>query len=87
MILAAVTTASDGSVIVRTLVPPLGSSPGDAVSLATKGSPSEGAAKQMKTDDWKRIVEKLSVQVGVVFTYPGWLMNGRSISCLCRFIT
>jgi hypothetical protein len=41
----------------------------------------------MKTDDWKRIVEKLSVQVGVVFTYPEWLMNGRSISCLCRFIT
>ena len=67
MILAADTTVADGSVVVRTLIPPSGSVPGDIVFLSG-GSSTGIASKQIKTDEWKKIVEKLSVQVS--------LMNG-----------
>ena len=46
----------------RLLVPPSGSVPGDVLYLAG-GSATEAAAKQVKSDDWKKIVEGLSVQV------------------------
>ena len=46
------------------LVPPSGSVPGDVLYLAG-GSATEAAAKQVKSDDWKKIVEGLSVQVRI----------------------
>ncbi len=52
---------------VRTLVPPAGSEPGDVVYLEG-GAPTEAAAKQVKSDDWKKIVEKLAVQVSQLIT-------------------
>lgn len=47
---------------VRTLIPPAGSEPGDVVFLEG-GAPSSAVAKQVKSDDWKKIVAALSVQV------------------------
>ncbi|GAX77481.1 hypothetical protein CEUSTIGMA_g4925.t1 [Chlamydomonas eustigma] len=61
MILAADTKAADGSTLVRTLAPPPGSEPGDVVMLEGDLA-AQVPAKQMKSDDWKKIVESLAVK-------------------------
>eukprot|EP00798_Chlamydomonas_sp_ICE-L_P007683 gene7683-843_t len=61
MILAADTQLPDGSTLVKALVPPEGSEPGDLVYL--EGSaPTTTAVKTMKSDDWKSIVAELAVK-------------------------
>lgn len=69
MMLAADTELPGGNLLVRPLIPPAGSSPGDVVVLegaAAGGEP----VKQMKSDDWKKIVEALAVR-GSVPRYHG----------------
>ncbi|KAG1674455.1 hypothetical protein FOA52_003060 [Chlamydomonas sp. UWO 241] len=69
MILAADTPGPGDTTIVRTLAPPPGASPGDAVYL-DGGEPSTGQPKTLKSDDWKKIVAALLVK-GSKATYAG----------------
>eukprot|EP00195_Chlamydomonas_chlamydogama_P009410 CAMPEP_0202890204 /NCGR_PEP_ID=MMETSP1392-20130828/708_1 /ASSEMBLY_ACC=CAM_ASM_000868 /TAXON_ID=225041 /ORGANISM="Chlamydomonas chlamydogama, Strain SAG 11-48b" /LENGTH=251 /DNA_ID=CAMNT_0049573741 /DNA_START=41 /DNA_END=796 /DNA_ORIENTATION=+ len=63
MILAAEAQGEGGKLLVRPLVPPAGSEPGDVVFLSSASGPApEAAAKQIKSDDWKKILDKLAVQ-------------------------
>ena len=62
MILAA-DTELDGKTIVRTLVPPPESSPGDIIYLQG-GQPTTTPSATLKSDAWKQIVEILSVKGG-----------------------
>jgi aminoacyl tRNA synthase complex-interacting multifunctional protein 1 len=60
MVLAADSTGPNG-LVVKTLVPPVGSEPGDAVYLEG-GEPTQAPAKVLKSDDWKAIVAGLTVK-------------------------
>ena len=62
MILAA-DSEVEGKTIVKTLVPPPGSSPGDVIFLQG-GQPTTSPAATLKTDLWKSIVALLAVQGG-----------------------
>ena len=48
---------------VKTVVPPAGASPGDLTFLSGGTPNAASAVKQLKSDDWKKIVGQLSVQV------------------------
>ncbi|GLC72460.1 hypothetical protein PLESTF_001250100 [Pleodorina starrii] len=62
MVLAAETQSGD-SLLVRTLIPPAGSAPGDVVFLEG-GAPSASPDKVLKSDHWKKIGAGLRVAGG-----------------------
>ncbi|GBG00419.1 hypothetical protein Rsub_13181 [Raphidocelis subcapitata] len=75
MVLAAESTGSSGEAIVRPLVPPEGSQPGDPVHL--DGCAPAANPKVLKLDEWRRVSPGLAVAGGRA-TYGGTpLMTGR----------
>lgn len=72
MILAAECAAPDGALLVRTLLPPPGSQPGDLVHLDGAAAPAADAPPAvLKPDAWKKLAPALSVQGGGHATFGG----------------
>lgn len=70
MVLAAETADAAGNIIVRTLLPPEGSQPGDLVHLDGSTAPA-AYPKVLKLDEWRKVVPGLVVAKGGKATFEG----------------
>ncbi|PNW80715.1 hypothetical protein CHLRE_07g326950v5 [Chlamydomonas reinhardtii] len=61
---------NDGTLLVRTLIPPAGAAPGDVVYLEG-GAPSASPDKVLKSDHWKKVMAVLRVGAGGNAAYGG----------------